>query len=586
MDLRTTLSTAGAVARLLPNLPRMTPGARVSPSTLLAENARRHGRELALAFGTRRYTWQQMDEEAARWAGWLHQQGIRKGEVVALDMDNRPEFLFAVHGLSKLGAVAALINTHLADRPLEHAIQVSGARRVLAGSEHREKVRDALKGMEGLSPDDLWVHLDEGDEAPGDTRVVNDEIAGAEPFREPPEPVATETFCYIYTSGTTGLPKAAIISNQRMLIANIGFGVLMHRSAPGDVIYVPLPLYHSSAMFLGWGAALSTGAGVALRRRFSASNFWKDVRGYDATSFLYIGELCRYLLNRPHEPGERNHRLRVGVGNGLRPDIWEAFQERFGVPVIREFYGATEGNTAILNLEGKPGMIGRKMFGQAVIRCDLETGEPFRDQEGRCEAVETGQTGLLLGRISKATRFDGYVDEQATEKKILRDVFKEGDAWFNTGDLVKIHEGNWLSFADRVGDTFRWKGENVSTNEVAEVVNEATGVLEANVYGVRVPNADGRAGMAALRVDEQFDIDALSEHVRERLAPYQRPLFVRLLEDMQVTSTLKHRKVEYREQGYDPDVVPDPLYVLEDGRYQPLDAERHAPIERGELVPG
>jgi acyl-CoA synthetase (AMP-forming)/AMP-acid ligase II len=400
-------------------------------------------------------------------------------------------------------------------------------------------------------------------------------------------PAAKDTFCFIYTSGTTGLPKAAIITNQRMLLANYGFGHLMHRAGAGDVIYVPLPLYHSSALFLGWGAALGTGAAMALRRRFSASNFWKDVREQGATSFLYIGELCRYLLNTPPQEGERDHKLRVGVGNGMRPDIWEKFQQRFGVPVIREFYGATEGNAVLMNMTGRVGMIGRMNPGQAVLRCDVETGEVIRNDRGLCSTVGAGEVGLLVGRISGATGFDGYVDREATQKKILADVLKPGDRYFNTGDLVQVHSGRWLSFADRVGDTFRWKGENVSTNEVADVLDGAEGVLEANVYGVQVPHADGRAGMAAIAVDEGFDLDRFAHYVVDSLPRYQRPLFLRLLGgDMQVTGTFKHRKVDYRHEAFDPARVTDPLYLLKNDRYVPLDRELHAAIESGAVTPG
>jgi acyl-CoA synthetase (AMP-forming)/AMP-acid ligase II len=291
-------------------------------------------------------------------------------------------------------------------------------------------------------------------------------------------------------------------------------------------------------MYLAWCAALITGAGIALGRKFSVSGFWQDVTRHRATSFLYIGELCRYLLNRPPQPGERDHCLRVAVGNGMGSDIWQEFQERFDVPVIREFYGATEGIAVTLNLEGRPGMIGRLSPGQLVVRCDLSTGEIRRDAKGRCQNVRPGEVGLLLGRIQKLLPFDGYVERKATSKKILLDVLKPGDRYFDTGDLVHLHEDRWLSFADRAGDTFRWKGENVSTNEVEVILDDAPGVLEANVYGVKLPTADGRAGMAAIRADETFDLEGFADHVRDNLAKYQRPLFLRLLRgEMRATST-------------------------------------------------
>ncbi len=589
MSISSNLSDLWAIGRLLPHVPKILPSANTSPSKLLQGLAETTPTALALAFESRRFTWKDVNDHANRWAGWFAKQGVGAGDAVALLMDNRPEFLFALHGLSKLGAVAALINTNLTGTALEHAIRVSRARRLLVGSEHLPAAEEVLPALEDIGEDGVWVHPDESHEPTDRWRWVHGEIesAPATEVGDDHTPSNKDTFCFIYTSGTTGLPKAAIISNQRMLTANLGFGYLMHRATQGDVIYVALPLYHSSAMFLGWGSALATGAAVALRRKFSTSNFWKDINDFGATSFLYIGELCRYLLNAPPQEGERSHRLRVGVGNGMRPDIWEKFQERFNVPLIREFYGATEGNTALMNLSGRVGMIGRMLPGAVALKCDQETGEPIRKADGLCEAVQVGETGLLVGRISAAVNFDGYVDREATRKKILSDVLKKGDQYFNTGDLVEVHAGRWLSFADRVGDTFRWKGENVSTNEVADILDGAQGVLEANVYGVQVPHADGRAGMAAVAVDDSFDLEEFAEFAKSSLPGYQRPLFLRLLTgEMQVTGTFKHQKVSYRKEGIDPSVIQDPLYMLHDGRYVPFEAELHAALERGDVAPG
>jgi acyl-CoA synthetase (AMP-forming)/AMP-acid ligase II len=307
------------------------------------------------------------------------------------------------------------------------------------------------------------------------------------------------------------------------------------------------------------------------------------VRKFEATSFLYIGELCRYLLNAEPREGDRDHRLRVGVGNGMAPDIWEPFQERFGIPVIREFYGSTEGNAALMNLSGRPRMVGRMLPGQVLVRCDEETGELLRDENGFCEKVRPGGIGLLLGRLSPVVTFDGYVDRDATDKKIVSAVFESGDRYFNSGDLLQLHEGKWLSFADRVGDTFRWKGENVSTAEVSSILGEADGVLEANVYGVKIPHAEGRAGMAALQVADDFSLESFGRFVSERLPGYQHPLFVRLLQaEMRVTGTFKHQKVDYRSEGFDPNKIPDRLYLFDGESYAPLDEQLYRQIEAGE----
>jgi acyl-CoA synthetase (AMP-forming)/AMP-acid ligase II len=253
--------------------------------------------------------------------------------------------------------------------------------------------------------------------------------------------------------------------------------------------------------------------------------------------------------------------------------------------VIREFYGATEGNAAIMNFSGRPRMIGRLVRGQALVRCDPASGEIFRNDRGFCEKIEPGEAGLLIGRISALLSFDGYVDRKATEEKIVRDAFKQGDRYFNTGDLLQIHEDRWISFADRVGDTFRWKGENVSTAEVSGVLGDAAGILDANVYGVRVPHTEGRAGMAALDVAEDFDLGAFADFVREKLPGYQRPRFLRLLRSgMRVTGTFKHQKVDYRDEGFDPRKVEDPLYLLDGDHYVPIDEEIYSRIESGDFA--
>jgi acyl-CoA synthetase (AMP-forming)/AMP-acid ligase II len=363
------------------------------------------------------------------------------------------------------------------------------------------------------------------------------------------------------------------------------FGGAIMDATPRDIIYMCLPLYHSNAMFGGVGAMLVTGAALALRRRFSTSQFWDDVRKFDASIFVYIGELCRYLLNGPKSPNERSHRLRLGVGNGLRGDIWEAFQRRFGVPLIREFYGATEGNAPLVNFEGRPGMIGRLKPGQVLVRCDESTGEIRRTREGRCEEVSEGEKGILLVHINPLFAFDGYLDKKATEKKVVTDAFRKGDKYFNSGDILNLHDNHWVSFADRVGDTFRWKGENVSTNEVAEVLNKAPGVLESNVYGVAVPGSEGKAGMASLNVSDNFDVGNLGPYVLHNFPAYQRPYFVRVQRDMRVTGTFKHQKVAYRDEGYDPRKVEDPLYFLDGDKYVRIDEKLYKRLAAAEIGP-
>ena len=575
---------------LIRDLPKLLPRARTSPARLMQKWARQAPERLALRYREQAFTWGEFYERARHYAAWFSREGVGAGDVVALLMDNRPDYLFAVMGLSELGAASSLINTNVRGRALVHALRACHARKLLAGGEHLDAAQEVAAELDHFSPEkDLYLQLEDDQGPSAGYHVINDEVRRADAVAplSTHSPRNEDIFSFIYTSGTTGLPKAAIIRNQRMLGASVLCGRLMHRCGPGDLIYAPLPLYHSSAMFLGWGAALVTGAALGLRRKFSASQFWDDVCRFDASSFLYIGELCRYLLNTPSKPAERAHRVRVCVGNGMRPDIWERFQERFGIPIVREFYGATEGNTAVMNLQGRPGMIGRLRRGQVIVRCDPASGEIERNAEGRCEAVRAGEVGLLLARISAVLSFDGYVDKEATQKKIVGDVLKRGDRYFNTGDLIQLHDDRWLSFADRVGDTFRWKGENVSTTEVAELLSDAGEVLEANVYGVEIPDMEGRAGMAALRVGIDFELERFAEFVGRELPKYQRPLLLRILQgEMRVTATFKHMKVDYRTQGFDPEKVTDPLYVLQDGRYVLLDADLFARITRGEIMPG
>ncbi len=573
--------------RMFKHAGRMIPGKPWSAARLLDERVAADPRGLAILYLDERYTWLDVDKRANQYASFFRGRGIGRGDVVALMMDNRPDYLFIVLGLNKLRAVSALINTNVTGAGLTHAINVAKPKAVLAGSEHTDSILEVLPTLEGVHGR-VWCHADELNANVPEPFERIEALVTRErdmPITGVGTPDTAETMCYIYTSGTTGLPKAAIIANKRWLAAAYLFGGAIMNAQPRDIVYVALPFYHSSAMFAGLGSALVSGSAVAMRRKFSASQFWDDVRKFDASIFMYIGELCRYLLNTPKAAHERNHRLRLAVGNGLRPDIWPAFQNRFGIPLIREFYGATEGNAPIVNFEGRPGMVGRLKPGQIVVRCDEASGEIMRNAQGVCERVQVGDKGMLVAKINKLFSFDGYVDKSATQKKVLNDAFKPGDRHFNSGDLLQLHADGWVSFADRVGDTFRWKGENVSTNEVAEVLNGAQGVLESNVYGVAVTGAEGRAGMASIHVSGDMDLSTLGQYVCSKLPAYQRPYFLRVQHDMRITGTFKHQKVDYRDEGYDPAKVKDPLYFLDGERYVPIDADLYSRLTSGAVGP-
>lgn len=582
-NLRQAAFTLRAIGYALANL---RPTKRISPAALVEAHAKANPTGAAILFESRRISHAELDRAANRYANALLSLGVRKGDVVALVMDNRPEYVIAIAGGSKIGVVTSLVNTHVGGAQLEHALRICSPALVLAGSEHVAKldeIRDALPV--GLDRVLVWSDGDDHGSIEGATSfdAILERSSEANPGRTRVQK-GEEPLLYIYTSGTTGFPKAALWRNDRFFRAAGIFSQVLLRIDPSHVVYGSgLPMYHSSGVVLGWGVALAGGATFAMRRKFSASGHWEDCERFGATHFMYIGELCRYLYNAPPHPKERAHRIQAILGAGLRPEIWEGFQARFAIPKVYEFYGATEGNVGLVNIEGVPGMMGRLLRDHDVFRALPGTAEIERDAEGRAVRAKPGEKGILVGRITRLNRFDGYVDKAKNEEKILRNPLGDGRDYFNTGDLVKLHEGRWVSFVDRLGDTFRWKGENVSTNEVQEVLNRFDGVQESNVFGVEVPHADGRAGMAAMVVDERFDLDGFAEYVKRNLPSYARPLFLRLQREMRVTATFKHVKTDLREDGFDPSKVGDDrLYFLED-RYVPLTEAIHRAIASGEI---
>ncbi len=573
-------------ARTYAILRKVRPSSETSLADFIEERVRAAPHRIAILFEDQKVTNAELDARANQVARWATAQGIERGDVVALLMGNSPEYIMTWLGLAKIGAVAALLNTNLRGQPLAHCLGVAQAKHVVVGADLGDSLASAREHVEA------WPTVWSCGGAADGARDLDEELA--ERSGDPIDPevrrglTAADKLFYIYTSGTTGLPKAANISHLRALAMG-GGAHGAQRLDEQDRVYVCLPLYHSAGGVMATVGALLSGGGLALAPKFSASRFWSDCVRYEATSFQYIGELCRYLLGTPEHPDERRHGIRVCIGNGLRPEIWPAFQERFRIPHIIEFYGATEGNVALMNFDGKVGAIGRlphlvrRAMGVELIRYDVARDELERDAAGHCIRCKAGEVGEAIGRLSDALPFEGYSNREATEKKILRDVFKKGDAYFRTGDLMRQDEEGYFYFVDRIGDTFRWKGENVSTNEVAEVVSVCPGVKEANVYGVEVPGQDGRAGMAALVVDASFDPEALAARVNRELPAYARPLFLRLTPEIEITGTFKHRKVDLVREGFDPAQVRDPLFLLEGGRYEPLDEALHARIVAGEV---
>jgi fatty-acyl-CoA synthase len=576
------------IVRTLWMLRRLKPHSSRTIVDVVEDQVRRRPNNVALIWQDSQMTYAQLDARANAYAHWAMANGIGVGDCVALLMENRPDYICAWLGVFKAGAQVALINTNLMGEGLAHSIAISGARHMIVGAELADQIRTAPFG----EPPVLWA---QGGRAQG-LADMDAALAGA-PITPPGRKARAgvtlkDRAFFIYTSGTTGMPKAANFTHMRMLFMMSGFvGALLPRET--DRIYNPLPLYHSTGGVCAVGLAFLSGGALILKRKFSVHEFWPDIHRYRATMFEYIGELCRYLLNQPESPLEKGHAVRVITGNGLRPEIWRQFQDRFAIPRIVEFYGATEGNVSMLNYDGTVGAVGRVpeylqwLLPTRVVRFDVEKEMPVRGPDGLCIECDPDEVGEAVGRISaRAGRgFEGYSDKKASQKKVLHDVVRKGDAWFRTGDLMRRDQHGYFYFVDRIGDTYRWKGENVATGEVSEALAAVTGIREANVYGVFVPGVDGRAGMAAIVVDGDFDIDALPAHLATRLPYYARPIFLRLSPAIDVTGTFKQRKVDLVKQGFDPGAIADPVFWLDPatGAYEPLTPQRHDDIVNGRV---
>lgn len=513
----------------------------------------------------------QLADRCNQYARWGLAQGLRRGDVVSLLMPNCAEYLPVWIGLTRLGVAVALANSNLVGDSLAHCIRIVAPRLVIVGN----ALAGSLTAVRARLPADLplWIYGPSArDLAPLAPELARQSIAPLSAADCAP-PLLDVTALYIYTSGTTGLPKAATVSHYRLMQWTHWFWGLLD-TKPSDRMYDCLPLYHSVGGVVATGATLLGGGAVVIRPRFSASDFWRDVHDSRCTLFQYIGELCRYLVNSPPGPKDTAHSLRIACGNGLRPEVWKVFQSRFSIPRILEYYASTEGNFSLYNCEGEPGSIGRippflaARLPVKLLKFDVDRGEPVRNAAGFCESCGSDEVGEAVGLIPandahRGGRFEGYADSEAASRKILRNVFETGDSWYRTGDLMRRDARGFFYFVDRVGDTFRWKGENVSTAEVLSVLTGARGVLEGVVYGVAIPGTDGSAGMAALVVDASFDLSSLHAHVQQGLPSYARPLFLRLVQALDKTGTFKPMKQELVRAGYDPALTRDLVYFAD-----------------------
>ncbi|XP_053147766.1 long-chain fatty acid transport protein 6 isoform X1 [Hemicordylus capensis] len=539
------------------------------------------------------HTYRAVDRRSNRIAQLFLKEGtLKRGDTVALLMSNEPDFIHVWFGLAKIGCVVAFLNFNIRSGSLLHCISSCAPKMLVVGADMLGTLEEILPSLQENIK--VWVMTRKSALPYVDTMLDKLEVA-------PDDPVPVhlciannlkDPLLYIFTSGTTGLPKAAVISQMQVLKGAAGLWAFGATS--DDVIYITLPLYHSAASLLGIGGCIELGATCVLRKKFSASQFWSDCNKYDVTVIQYIGELCRYLCKQPVKEGEKDHKVRLAVGNGVRTDVWKEFLHRFGDIKICEFYGATEGNICFMNHISKIGSVGRTnffyklFFPFELIKYNFEKEEPIRTEHGWCVRVKKGEAGLLISKVNSKNPFFGYAgNKRDTEKKLLCNVFKKEDFYFNTGDLMVQDEENFLYFCDRTGDSFRWKGENVATTEVADVIGMLDFIQEANVYGVSVQGHEGKAGMASviLKPNKFLDLKQLYEHVVTYLPSYACPLFLRLQEIMEVTGTFKQQKFQLVGEGFNPSAISDPLYFFDSSKksYVLLTKELHDEILSGQV---
>ena len=547
---------------------------------------------LAVMYEDRALTHLQFNAWVNQIAHYLLSRSIQKGDCVAIVIENRPELLATVLACAKIGAVSAMINTSQKGKVLIHSINLVSPKLIVAGEEcinAYEAVRQdiAIDANCHLFLADTDTQKEEG-VTPSGWQNLASEIRN-QPQHNPQQTQAiySEDPCfYIYTSGTTGLPKAVISTHGRFMMFYGAFGCGAVRLKSHDRIYVPLPFYHATALGVCWSSALAGGACVIMSRKFSLSKFWSDIQRYDATAFGYVGELCRYLVEKDVDQDDHSNSVRVVVGNGLRPSIWKEFKQRFGIDRVVEFYGSSEGNIGFTNFLNIDQTVGFSPHPYAIVKHDKEIDGPAKDEMGRMTKVARGEAGLLIGEITEKSPFHGYTDPDKTESCILKDVFEKGDRWFNTGDIMRDLGFRHAQFVDRTGDTFRWKGQNVSTTEVEMLIEEVHEVSEAVVYGVEIPNTNGRAGMASIRLNtpvEGFDFGLFFKRLKANMADYSIPVFLSINQGVELTGTFKHLKGPLKEKGFDVDRNTDPLYVWlpKTEKYVPLTTPLQQEIEQG-----
>ena len=559
------------------------------------ETVQKFGEKDFLYFEDEVWSYSQTNEAANILANKLSNEGISHGDRVVLFMENRPNFVISLLAINKLGAIGVLINTSLTGKPLVHCINTSDSKKCIFGDELSNSLEGVLTEINiSKSSDLLWVEDSNSNSCPEWATNIKDNLNSSKSgnLDQTNKVVAGDTAFYIFTSGTTGVPKAALFPNVKIVAGSTNITMAGYRLTSDDCMYNCLPLYHSTGLILGLCACIQVGASTFIKRKFSASSFWGEVQKFNTTAFVYVGELCRYLSFQEPCEEELNNPISKMVGNGLRPDLWDTFRNRFQVERICEIYGASEANGMFMNLLNKDQTIGMTNVDIKLFAYDVAEDKLKVDENGKYIEIKDHSPGLALMKIGPNAIYNGYTDAQASEKKIIRDVVEDGDRWFDTGDLLKTMDVGFAlgrqhyQFVDRVGDTFRWKSENVSTNEVAEILNSYDQVNMANVYGVKIPKSEGRAGMVAFNCSlEEFDWNNFSAFVEEKLPSYAQPVFVRIIEELETTGTFKLKKNDLREEAYHPDKVKgDKIFIKKPGNaiYSELDKQFYDSIQSGQ----
>jgi len=545
----------------------LTPDTKYSVGLRIEENTENYPNQLALLYEDEKYTHKEFNSWINRYAHYFLKLGLKKGDVAVVFVENRSEYMFIILALGKLGVVSSLINTNLRENPLIHSMTHTPGIVYIIGEELLQAFEDVKSRLKLSDQQKLFYLLDKGElDTPKGYINLKEQIKDSV-ITNPPttsEILMKDPFVYIFTSGTTGLPKAAIMKN-RSIITAMGWWEMVIGMKTDDIIYITTPLFHSHGIKVAFAAALNKGSTMAIARKFSASKFWDEARKFNATCFNYVGEICRYLYNQPPKPDDADNSIVKIVGNGLRPDIWIDFKERFNIQEIREFYGATEDFVSnFANIHNLDKTCGVCLTPYAIVRYDLEKDQPFRNERGRMKKVKKGEVGLLLGQITDPDNFYMYTDEEATKKKVFRDVLKKGDMYINTGDLLRDIGFGHVQFVDRLGDTFRWKGENVSTEEVESVINLYEEIDMCSVYGVLIPQAEGRAGMVSVhkKSDDNFDFKEFVNYLKKYLPNYAIPKFIRFIDGFDFTATHKIQKIRFKKEGFNINEVNDEIFVL------------------------